>query len=343
MTEFPILPLATPRLTLRALRSSDASIQAAYRNDPEVYRYQDWAVPVTLEATERFVAEQSAVRGPRAGDWVQIAIEHQGELVGDVAVGLDSTGKLATIGYTLRADRQRQGYATEAVGGVIDALFERGLRRAAATLDPENVASAMLVERLGFRYEGRAIGAAYVRGAWVDDDRYAILRDERAAWLARPVTRAVDVRLVEVTEDNQRAVGRLATHHSQERFVAPMATTFADALIPQLEDGVRLAPWFRAIEADGVIVGFLMIAEETPPGEIPYLWRLLIDRWHQGRGIGTRAMALLVDRLRATGKDRLHVSWHPGRGSPEGFYRKLGFVPDGRIIDDEVVAELRLT
>ena len=37
----------------------------------------------------------------------------------------------------------------------------------------------------------------------------------------------------------------------------------------------------------------------------------------------------------------MHVSWYPGRGGPEGFYRKLGFVPDGRIIDDEIVAELR--
>ena len=105
---------------------------------------------------------------------------------------------------------------------------------------------------------------------------------------------------------------------------------------------MRLEPWFRAIEADGVIAGFMMIAEETPPGEIPYLWRLLIDRRHQGRGIGSRAVALLVDRLRTMGKDRLHVSWQPGRGGPEGFYRKLGFVPDGRVIDGEVVAELLL-
>ena len=81
----------------------------------------------------------------------------------------------------------------------------------------------MLLERLGFRYEGRAVGAAFVRGSWMDDDRYAILREERAAWLARPTTPAADVRLVEVTPDNVGVVGRLATHHSQERFVAPMA------------------------------------------------------------------------------------------------------------------------
>ncbi|MCY7417914.1 MAG: GNAT family N-acetyltransferase [Chloroflexi bacterium] len=342
MDELSILPLRTPRLTLRALLPVDAAIQVAYRNDPEVYRYQDWEVPVTLEAAESFVAEQAGITGPRPAAWVQIGIEQDGELAGDVAMGLDGTGKLATIGYTLRADQQGRGFATEAVGSLLDAMFERGLHRAAATLDPDNIASAMLLERLGFRYEGRAVKAAFVRGEWLDDDRYAMLRDERAEWLARPRTPAVDVGLIEVTEDNQRAVSRLVTHHSQERFVAPMAATFADALIPQFEDGMRIVPWFRAIEADGELVGFMMIAEHTPPGDIPFLWRLLIDRRHQGRGIGSRAVGLLIDRLRAAGEPRLHASWHPGRGGPEPFYRKLGFVPTGRVEDNELVAELLL-
>ena len=173
---------------------------------------------------------------------------------------------------------------------VIDGMFAAGLHRVAATLDPANIASAMLLERLGFRYEGRAVGAAFVRGAWEDDDRYAMLRDERAAWLSRPRTPPSVVRLVELTPDNARAVGRLATHHSQERFVAPMSKTFADALVSDVVDDVLVEPWYRAIEADGELVGFLMIAVSTPPGDIPFLWRLLIDRRHQGRGIGTRAV-----------------------------------------------------
>jgi aminoglycoside 6'-N-acetyltransferase len=149
--DLSILPLRTPRLTLRALVPSDATIQAAYRNDPEVYRYQDWEVPVTLEAANTFVAEQAGVTGPRPAEWVQIGIDHDGDLVGDVAVGMDGTGKLAMIGYTLRADRQGRGFAVEAVGGLIDALFAAGVHRVAATLDPLNIPSAMLLERLGFR------------------------------------------------------------------------------------------------------------------------------------------------------------------------------------------------
>jgi RimJ/RimL family protein N-acetyltransferase len=343
MAELALLPLTTPRLTIRALRAADARTLATYRDDREVARYQDWPLPYTLAAAERLVEEQADIRGPEAGVWVQMGIEHAGELVGDIAVGLDGTGRLATIGYTLRADRQGQGLATEAVGAVIDALFAAGIHRVGATLDPDNVASAMLLERLGFRYEGRAVGAAFVRGDWSDDDRYALLADEREAWLARPRTSPSIVRLVELTPDNKREVGRLATHHSQERFVAPMSRSFADALVSDVVDGILVEPWYRVIEADGELVGFLMIAVSTPPGEIPFLWRLLIDRRHQRRGIGARAVALLVDHLRTLGRPRLDVGWYPGRGGPEPFYRKLGFVPDGRVIDDEVIARLELT
>ena len=341
--ELALLPLTTPRLAIRALCEADAPALAAYRDDPEVARYQDWPLPFTLAAAEALVADQADIRGPRAADWVQMGIEHAGELIGDVAVGLDGTGRLAMVGYTLRADRQGQGYATEAVGGVIDALFAVGIRRVSATLDPANIPSAMLLERLGFRYEGRAIGAAFVRGEWADDDRYAMLADERNAWLARPRTSPSLVRLVELTPDNAPVVGRLATHHSQERFVAPMSQTFADALVAEVVEGVPVEPWYRAIEADGELAGFVMIAVSTPPGDIPFLWRLLIDRRHQRRGIGARAVGLLLDHVRALGRPRLDVSWYPGRGSPEPFYRKLGFVPDGRIIDGQIVARLDLT
>ena len=49
-----------------------------------------------------------------------------------------------------------------------------------------------------------------------------------------------------------------------------------------------------------------------------------------------------MDRLRGEGHRRLLTSWVPGRGSPEGFYLKLGFLPTGLILNGEVVAALEL-
>ena len=66
-----------------------------------------------------------------------------------------------------------------------------------------------------------------------------------------------------------------------------------------------------------------------------YLWRLLIDRMHQRRGIGRRALDLLVAELRRRGITLLYTSCGEGRGSPRPFYERFGFVPTGQIVDDE--------
>jgi diamine N-acetyltransferase len=103
-----------------------------------------------------------------------------------------------------------------------------------------------------------------------------------------------------------------------------------------------VVPWYRAVEADGELVGFVMLAERTAAHPEAYLWRLLIDRRHQRRGIGDLVLASLAARLRAEGHDTLLVSWAPGAGGPEPFYLARGFVPTGVVEDGEIEARLRL-
>ena len=112
--------------------------------------------------------------------------------------------------------------------------------------------------------------------------------------------------------------------------------------MPELYDDVPVVPWFRGIYADGEPAGFLMTTEVTDAHPLPYLWRLLIDRRHQGRGIGSRALRVLIDRYRAEGCAALTTSWADVPGGPEPFYRGLGFVPTGELDDEEVVGRLEL-
>lgn len=342
MTSRAILPLSTPRLLLRAFRAEDAEVLSTYRNDPQVARFQSWTLPVTADDAAAFVRSRADITGPLAGDWVQIAIEYGGELAGDVAVGLDDGGELATLGFTLRSDRQGRGIATEAVGAVVDALLSNGIHRIEATLDPDNVDSARLLERLGFRWEGASEQSVQVRGQWCDDDRYALLAADREKWLARVTTPPKRVQLVDIDPDNLSAVCRLVTHHSQRRFVDTVVEGLAEAYVPGLENGAPVVAWARALEADGELVGFVMLTEVTPAHPQPYLWRMLVDRLHQRRGIGRAAIGLIAQRLRSEGHCELETSWAPGIGNPEQFYRGLGFVPTGEIDDGEQVAVLQL-
>jgi RimJ/RimL family protein N-acetyltransferase len=335
------LPFTTERLTVRAMRSSDVTTFTTYRNLPDVARYQDWELPYTRDLAHRLIDEMDGINGPVAGEWVQLAIDVDGTLVGDLAVYVDADIRTAMIGYSLDPAHQRLGYATEAAGGLIDRLFDRlHVHRVAATLDPANHASARVLERLGFRYEGRGVKAAYVRGEWADDDRYAVLVDERRAWRERPKGPPSAVRLVEITPDNVYKVGRLATHHSQHQFVATMPESYTDALVPEIIDGHPVVPWMRAIEADGELVGFLMLAARTDVHLEAYLWRLLIDARHQGRGIGRRALRLVAEHLAAEDDTVLKTSWVDAPGGPAGFYARLGFEPTGEIEDGEIVGSV---
>ena len=340
----PFLPFTTPRVHVRAFRATDAATFAAYRSDPDVARFQSWDAPFALADAVRFVDEMAAMDAPERGAWIQLAVEHEGSLVGDVAVGLSDDGRVATIGYTLAPAAQGRGLATEAVGAVVDRLFDLlDVHRIEASIDPRNVASARVIESLGFEHEGTAVAAVWAGGEWSDDARYGLTEVQHAAWTARPRQRPQDVRLVEITPATARAVMALRTQPNQERFVSPVRNSYADALFPGSENGAPVVPWMRAVEADGELAGFVMLTEVTDRHPVPYLWRLLIDRRHQRRGIGDRVLALLVARLRAEGHESLLVSWHPGPGGPEPFYLARGFVPTGEVDDDEIVARLTFT
>lgn len=166
--------LQTPRLEIRPLTPGDLPTVLAYRNDPEVARYQGWDVP----ATPAQVA--SLIGNPDLGTpgWSQHGIyTTDGLLLGDVAV--HGEDEQAEVGITLSRDGQGRGYATEALRAVVDHLFvARGLHRVHAGIDPRNRAVARLLIRCGFRHEGTELRSYLHRGEWTDNALYAVLRSE---------------------------------------------------------------------------------------------------------------------------------------------------------------------
>ena len=328
-------PITTARLVLRAPEPGDADALHQRRNEPEAGRWQSWTQPWPREKAEELVADAVAMGGPLDGQWWMLTVEERsvagrdpGAIVGDLAVHLSNGGRTAEVGYTFAPRHWGRGYATEAVEALVAWLFEhQGVSRLTGMLHPANRPSAMVLERTGFRFEGH-LRLSY----WVEDDNsddliYGLTRADWEAWRTRPRHRPTDVRLVEITPDTVRAVAALRTHASQEIFVSPVAASYGDALFPPVEDGAPVVTWMRAIEADGELVGFVLLCQPTEHHPRPYLWRLLIDRLHQRRGIADRALALIEDQCRAWGASELEVNWRQGRGTPEPFYLARGFEP----------------
>jgi RimJ/RimL family protein N-acetyltransferase len=173
--------IETARLILRRFRESDLASFMAYRNDPEVARYQSWE-SITRRDAMHFIAEQSRREPGVVGKWFQFAAESKGDgiLAGDCALLLlKSAPRIGEIGYTFARAYQGNGLATEAARAVIDYAFDTlGLNRVIATCDCRNLPSQALMERLPMRREGHFIQNIWFKGEWCDEFHYAVLRDE---------------------------------------------------------------------------------------------------------------------------------------------------------------------
>lgn len=337
------LPIETDRLLLREVVPSDAPLIAARRSDPEVARYAAWDPPYPLDAAVRLVDDVIAMGGPIDDGWWMLTVERKsdGVVVGGMAVHPTFNLRTIEIGYDLADGHRGRGYAAEAVAGLVPWLFDTfQATRITGMLHPDNMASARVLERNGFLYEGHTRNSYWLGDENVDDLIYGLTPDDWRAWVGRTRRPPDEVRLEPVDQANESAVFRLKTHWSQRRFVAPMEWSYADALFPEVVNGAPLDPWLRAVHADDELVAFVMLALPTDAHPEPYLWRLLVDRLHQRRGIGRRTLDLVVEECRRRQASSLVTSWVPGRGSPEPFYLGYGFEPTGEIVDDEIEARL---
>ena len=159
------------RASLRPLSLSDVEALVAYRNDPVVIRFQSWSSYSVEEARALVTAVD--------GEWRQWGIEVEGELVGDIGLRTFDQARQGEIGFTLAPAARGKGYAFEACSLVLAHAFgERRFHRVIAAIDPANVAAAALLQRLGFRREGLEKASVFLHGAWVDDERWAILAEE---------------------------------------------------------------------------------------------------------------------------------------------------------------------
>ncbi|HET8986630.1 MAG TPA: GNAT family N-acetyltransferase [Trueperaceae bacterium] len=151
------------------------------------------------------------------------------------------------------------------------------------------------------------------------------------------------VELRRVTDENFRPVIKLELAEGQDRFVAPNMFTLAEAYVALTDD--YNVPMMYAITLDAEVVGFIGMAYERPTdGESlgKYeMYRFMIDRRHQGKGIGRAALRKALELLetRPHGPaSHVATSFVPGNDVAKGLYLSLGFVETGELDGDEIVA-----
>ena len=145
------------------------------------------------------------------------------------------------------------------------------------------------------------------------------------------------ITLRDVTEENFEALMDMELPAHQRDLLHTNAYSIAQAKFYDV-----LVP--RAIYRDERPVGFALYNREDDGRPGCYgIYRFMVDFPLQSQGIGRRAMALLLDEIKARPDVRLiNICYHPHNERASAFYKSFGFVEIGIDCNHEMVAEIRL-
>lgn len=145
----------------------------------------------------------------------------------------------------------------------------------------------------------------------------------------------MDVTLREVTRDSWEECVRLKVAEEQAGYVAANVYSLAESrFYPEM---VPLA-----IYAGETMVGFVMYGLD-PRDHQYWIYRLMVDHMHQGKGYGRAAMVQTLDRLRQIpGCTAAVIGYEPENAAAARLYASLGFRETGLAPWGEMVAKLVL-
>jgi len=133
----------------------------------------------------------------------------------------------------------------------------------------------------------------------------------------------MQIELRPVTNENWEACCALELTAEQQGFLEPNVYSIAQA-------GFEPTLVMRAIYAADELVGFLMYNSEREELDGYWIYRLMVDRRHQGSGIGREAVRLLLAEMQQLPEATcIVVGYHPDNQAAHQLYERLGFIDHG--------------
>ena len=177
---FPVLE--TERLLLRRINDDDAQQIFSLRSNPENMKYVPRPLAKTIDDARNHVRLINEKIDSNAG--INWAITRKGS---DLFIGIIGHYELkpehyrSEIGYMMLPEYQGQGYTTEAIKIALDYGFDvLKLHSVEAIIDPDNIASARVLEKNGFLKEAHLRENEFYNGRFLDSVIYGILdKDHR--------------------------------------------------------------------------------------------------------------------------------------------------------------------
>lgn len=160
MNHFPTSPfpeLHTPRLTLRQIQHSDTPALYEIRTNPKALQYFERAPLENMEAALALLQKiEQGYQSKESILWVLAAQGPAKPMMGTCGFWrIEWENRRAEVGYLLHPDFWNRGYMTEALQALIPyAFYTLQLHSLEANVNPKNIGSIRVLEKLGFVQEG---------------------------------------------------------------------------------------------------------------------------------------------------------------------------------------------
>ncbi|MGN1016362.1 MAG: GNAT family N-acetyltransferase [Faecousia sp.] len=147
-----------------------------------------------------------------------------------------------------------------------------------------------------------------------------------------------EVTLRPIDENNFLDAFRLELAPGQEKYVSGPIRSLAQAYVYR----EQCQPF--GIYAGERMVGYVMVIYDYDIPEYD-IWHMMVDRAHQGRGYGKKALEKCLEYIRTKpfgGSNRVALTCHEENPAALRLYRSLGFEPTGQRDEEEIELALEL-
>lgn len=174
----PFQNLESDRLLLRQLNSNDIDDVFAIRSNPNLMKYIPRPLLQTKnEALDLINLMNQKIIDNQAINWAIIEKNSQ-KFVGFLGhYRIQWENYRSEIGYMVLEEFKGNGYTTEAVKLICEYGFKHmQMHSLEGVIDPENIASARVLEKNGFVKEGHYLENEYFDGKFWDSTVYSLLK-----------------------------------------------------------------------------------------------------------------------------------------------------------------------
>jgi len=325
--------IETARLLLRPLTLADAGVAYEWVGDPEVGRHVSWLPLHSMEETRAWLEEiaweahpatHCALPSPALADnyiWGFVR-KDTSELIGSGGLIWEAQAGLFQVGYNIKKSHWNNGFTTEAMRGILAfAAAELGIKRVSGGHAKENLASARVLEKLGFVYDREDI-TPHVDGTRFFDSREYTLDLMQIAPASRDELHEIAVFLHECWQAEYRGIVR-------DDFLDTMTVQARHAgLLGWFDAGNK---GFLALRCCGRLVGAAVFGQSftdgfSKDGEISAIY---LHHNYIGKGYGRMLFAKTEAALAAQGYRHFVLDVLADNVRAMRFYQKHGYTKVG--------------